>query len=97
MDALALGTTIKSLEAKNMFSSKPTINGSLKVKTRDFLPLLKVSQHFDDQISEEFVNLGIAALSFATSLETLPKNMIVLDELQLDLLGLKLSSNLQIT
>jgi len=103
VDAQALGTDIKgNLEAENLFSSKPAINGSLKVKTRDFLPLLKIHQHFDDQISEEFIdNLGALknrSLSFATSLKTLPNdNMIILDELQLNLLGFKLSSNLRIT
>ena len=60
VDALALGTAIEgNFEAENMFSSKPKINGSLKAKTRDFLPLLKIHQHFDEQMSEEFIeNLG---------------------------------------
>lgn len=103
MDALVLETVIKGiLEAENMFSSKPNINGNLQINTRDFLPLLKIHQHFDDQVSEEFFkNLGALknrSLSCVTSLKTLPKdNMIMLDELKLDFLGLKLSSNLQIT
>ena len=102
VDALALGAAIEgNFEAENMFSSKPKINGSLKANTRDFLPLLKIHQHFDEKMSEEFFeNLGRLknrSLSFATTLKTLPKDdMIVLEELQLDLLGFKLGSNLLI-
>ena len=102
VDALALGTALEgNIQAENMFSSKPNINGEFKINTLDFLPLLKIYQRVDNQFSKSFIkNLGALtnrSLNFATSMKTLPKdNTIVLDKLQLDVLDLSLNTNLQI-